>query len=73
LGRKTKIIAFPKSIVAVVARIGDFLPLPINTEKLQKLTENYEVSNAKIKSQLALVFPLSSRDGLIKTFKSFQK
>jgi nucleoside-diphosphate-sugar epimerase len=73
LGRKAKIIAFPKSIVAVVARIGDFLPLPINTEKLQKLTENYEVSNAKIKSQLALVFPLSSRDGLIKTFKSFQK
>lgn len=73
LGCKSKIIAFPKLIVALVARIGDFLPLPINTEKLQKLTENYEVSNAKIKAQLALVFPLSSRDGLIKTFKSFQK
>jgi nucleoside-diphosphate-sugar epimerase len=73
LGCKSKIIAFPKLIVALVARIGDFLPLPINTEKLQKLTENYEVSNAKIKSQLALIFPLSSRDGLIKTFKSFQK
>jgi nucleoside-diphosphate-sugar epimerase len=73
LGKKTRIMAFPKAIISLVAKIGDVLPIPINSEKLQKLTENYVVSNAKIKSELDLLFPLSSREGLVKTFKSFQK
>lgn len=72
LGKKAKIIALPKAIIHVVAQVGDILPLPINSEKLQKLTENYVVSTAKIKSALGISFPVSSRAGLLNTFNSFR-
>ena len=66
-----RIMYFPKSFVNFLARIGDFLPLVLNSEKLKKMTENYEVSNKKIKKVLQKKLPLSSKDGFIKTFKSF--
>lgn len=72
LGKKAKIIALPKAIIHVVAQVGDILPLPINSEKLQKLTENYVVSTAKIKSALGISLPVSSRAGLLNTFNSFR-
>lgn len=72
LGKKAKIMALPKAIIRVVAQVGDILPLPINSEKLQKLTENYVVSTAKIKSALGIAFPVSSRAGLLNTFNSFR-
>lgn len=72
-GTQAKIISVPKCIIQTIAKIGDVLPLPINSERLQKLTENYEVSNTKIKKALAIDLPLSSREGLLKTFQSFMK
>ena len=72
LGKKAKIMALPKAIIHVVAQVGDILPLPINSEKLQKLTENYVVSTAKIKSALGISLPVSSRSGLLNTFNSFR-
>ena len=33
------------SIVKTIARIGDLIPLPLNSERLKKLTESYVVSN----------------------------
>ena len=71
--KNAKIIAVPKFIIRAIARIGDLLPLPINTERLQKLTESYKVSNAKIKKALEIDLPFSSREGLLKTFQSFRK
>ena len=53
------------------ASIGDKLYLPLNTERLQKLTSSYVVSNAKIKAAIGKPLPVSSREGLLKTFKSF--
>jgi len=38
-----------KSFINKVDKIGDQLHLPLNTERLHKLTESYVVSNAKIK------------------------
>ncbi len=73
LQRKVYIWSFPKSVIKLVARVGDFLPLPINSNTLQKLTENYRVSNAKIKADLHVELPVSSRAGLVKTFLSFHK
>lgn len=73
LGKKPQIWNIKKSIIGSFAKIGDVLPLPINTERLQKLTENYVVSNHKIKSELGIDLPLSSKDGLLKTFESFKK
>lgn len=69
-GRKVKIINFSKSFIIAIARAGDFLKLPINSERLRKLTESYEVSNLKIKLALGKQLPISSKDGLILTFNS---
>lgn len=72
LGRRARILKVPKSLIQLIARIGDFLKLPINSERLQKLTESYVVSNQKIKNALGKPFPVSSREGLKKTFESFK-
>jgi nucleoside-diphosphate-sugar epimerase len=69
--RKTNIWKITKGLIESIASIGDKLYLPFNTERLQKLTSSYEVSNSKIKTALGKPFPVSSRDGLLKTFKSF--
>lgn len=63
----------PRALINIVAKIGDLLHLPLNTFRLDKLTENYVVSNAKIKSALGISsMPVDARDGLIRTIKSFQ-
>lgn len=63
----------PKFIINFIAKIGDYLPLPLNTERVMKMTENYVVSNQKIKSALGKNLPVSSKDGLRKTIESFNK
>mgnify|MGYP003135496214 CR=1 FL=1 len=60
--------------IAVAAKAGDKLKLPLNSERLQKLTDNYQVSNTKIKKALGIKnLPLSAEEGLKKTFESFKK
>jgi nucleoside-diphosphate-sugar epimerase len=71
LHKPTKIINFPKLFVSFIAKIGDFFPIPINSERLLKLTENYEVSNLKIKKAIQKKLPLSSIEGIKKTITSF--
>jgi nucleoside-diphosphate-sugar epimerase len=70
-GSKAKSLCLSKSFIIALARIGDYLKLPINTERLKKLTESYVVSNVKIKAALGKKLPVSSKDGLIRTFQSF--
>jgi hypothetical protein len=49
------------------------LHLPLNTERLQKLTVNYVVSNAKLKQALDITkMPVRAEDGLRKTVGSFK-
>lgn len=72
LGQKTKLWAIPPPIVKLIAKIGDYLPFPLNSERLKKLTESYLVSNIKIKKDLEITnLPISSKDGLTKTLRSF--
>ena len=73
LGNKATILNTPKFIIKSIAKIGDVLPLPINSERLQKLTENYVVSNSKIKKMLQIELPFTAIDGLFQTFQSFKK
>jgi nucleoside-diphosphate-sugar epimerase len=68
---KPKIWQFSKSLIERFAKIGDNLHLPINKERLDKLTSSYIVNNEMIKHAIGKPFPVSSRDGLLKTFKSF--
>ena len=71
--KKILILKIPKFIINFIAKIGDYLPLPLNTERVTKMTENYVVSNQKIKNALGKNLPISSEDGLRKTIESFEK
>jgi nucleoside-diphosphate-sugar epimerase len=73
LGKKSRIWHFSKSIIELAAKAGMVLHLPLNTERLQKLTENYVVSNNKIKKALAITqMPVQAGKGLERTLKSFE-
>ncbi|WP_170311710.1 NAD-dependent epimerase/dehydratase family protein [Pedobacter nototheniae] len=73
IDKPAKIWAIPDGFLRTLAKVGDILKLPLNTERLNKLTENYVVSNKKIKTVLDISLPLSAKDGLIITAKSFTK
>lgn len=67
-------LSIPKSIINALAKVGDVLPLPLNTKRLKKMTSNLVVSNQKIKSGLAIeALPITAEEGLKKTIKSFTK
>ena len=70
-GNKAKILNMSQNLIKLLARMGDFLKLPLDSERLQKLTESYVVSNSKIIKALGKPLPVSSKDGLMRTFKSF--
>ena len=72
LDRKSRILNIPASWIKKIAQLGDYLSLPLNTELLQKLTENYVVSNHKIIEAIGKALPVSSEEGLLKTFQSFR-
>jgi nucleoside-diphosphate-sugar epimerase len=69
--RKAKIWKISKGLILLVTKIGNLFRLPLNKERLQKLTDSYVVSNQKIKSAVGKPLPVSSKEGLLKTFKSF--
>ena len=71
INKPSKIVSIPKFVVNLFAKIGDFLPLPINSERVQKLVENYAVSNNKIKNAIKKELPLTSKQGIVKTISSF--
>jgi len=67
-------IAIPKVLINVIAKCGDLIKLPLNSETIQKLTENYRVSNKKIKLAIGIdKLPYSAQQGLEKTIKSFKR
>jgi len=73
LGKKAHIWKLPKGVMIGVAKIGGALHLPLNSDRLQKLTENYVSSNEKIKKALGVAkMPVDARTGLQATLKSFK-
>jgi nucleoside-diphosphate-sugar epimerase len=70
--RKPRIWNISKRLIGHAAKIGNILKLPLNQERLQKLTDSYIVSNKKLISAIGKPLPVSSREGLLKTFQSFQ-
>ena len=72
VGLKPNIWKLNVSLVKFIALVGDKVHLPLNTERLKKLTESYTVSNQKIKNALNInQLPTSSEEGLMTTIKSF--
>ncbi len=71
--KKPRMWNLSKSLMDGLAKVGDKIKLPLNTERLNKLTENYVVSNAKIKSALGIAYlPTTAQEGIIKTINSFK-
>lgn len=72
MGKKAHIWRINRKLMEGIAEIGTVLHLPLNRERLGKLTENYVVSNAKIKKALGIEqMPVRAKEGLIKTVHSF--
>ena len=74
LGKKAHIWKLSKGFMTKMAKVCGKLHLPLDEERLRKLTENYISSNAKIKSALGIeTLPVAARDGLMKTLNSFKE
>ncbi len=74
LGKKAHIWKLPKGLMNGVARVGGWLHLPLDPERLRKLTENYISSNTKIKKALGVErMPVEAREGLKKTLDAFKE
>jgi nucleoside-diphosphate-sugar epimerase len=70
--RSPKLWKINPRLIRSLAKLGDLLKLPLTTERLNKLTENYIVDNTKIRHAMGKELPVHAKDGIIKTIKSFQ-
>jgi len=71
MGRETHLWRIPKVLMKGFAKAGDILRLPLNTERLGKLTDSYVVDNSKIKMALGIIeLPVKAQFGLNATINS---
>lgn len=70
--KRPRIWNINKKLIHKVAKLGDMIYFPLNSERLKKLTESYVVSNKKIKKALGIEkLPVTAEEGMKKTLKSF--
>ena len=69
--KKPLILKIPKIIILFLAKIGDFVPFPLNSNRLKKLTNSYLVSNKKILKAINKKLPENSKSGLLNVFEKF--
>jgi nucleoside-diphosphate-sugar epimerase len=69
--RNSRIWHISKKLINLIAKLGDNFSLPLNTERLAKLTQNYIVSNHKLIKAIDMELPVNSKEGMIKTLNSF--
>ena len=73
LGKKAHIWNISRGVIKFVAKTGDLVGLPINSERLKKLTESYVVSNQKLKNALGIKkVPYTAMDGMKLTLESIK-
>ena len=72
VGKKVVFWNLPKGLGRLLANLGDVLPLPLNSERLEKLTENAVVNASPLLKALGIKsLPLPTLAGFKKTFESF--
>lgn len=69
--KANRILSISPRLISGMAQIGDFLHLPLNSERLQKLTESYVVSNVKLVAAIGKPLPVGAKEGLLKTMEGF--
>lgn len=68
-GRKARLWRIPKSIVKAIAKVGDVMPLPLDTSRLEKLTRDLVVDNTAIKQALGITtLPVATDEAFRRTF-----
>lgn len=73
-GRKANLWRIPKGLMRFAAKIGDILHLPLNTERIEKLTEDSFVDNSKLRSALGWTqMPIRAEDGMRDTLRYFRQ
>ena len=71
-GKRAKLWRLPKGLMKFAAMVGDALHLPLNTERLGKLTEDNIVDNTAIKTALGWAkMPIRAEEGLRTTLRHF--
>lgn len=70
-GRKVKIWYVHPKIIKFLAKVGNKIPLPLNDYRYNKLTEDFIVSNKKIKKAIGKPLPVSAEEGIQRTLESF--
>lgn len=72
-GKNSRLWKISSNAISGIAKLGDKVKFPFNSERLRKLTESYIVSNQKIKNALGIkTLPLSAKEGLKKTIESYK-
>jgi nucleoside-diphosphate-sugar epimerase len=74
LNKKPVILNIPKFFIKFIGLLGDIISfIPLNSERIEKLTENYRVSNEKIKTAIGIhKMPIDAFLGMKTTIKSFE-
>lgn len=72
MNKKPRIWRLPAGLMKIVAKLGDQFRLSLNSDRLDKLTENYVVSNRKLVLAMGRSLPLTSKEGLRFTFEHFK-
>jgi nucleoside-diphosphate-sugar epimerase len=71
LDRDVKIWRFTQDWVRLLASFGDRFKLPLNSERLHKLTSGYVVSNEKLLRALGKPLPINAQIGMMHTLTNF--
>lgn len=73
-GKKVLDLSLPTFVIKGIAKMGDIIPIPLNTKRLKKMTADLLVSNLKIKRTLKIEkLPVTASEGLEKTIRSFNQ
>ena len=71
LDRDVNIWSFNQDWVRLLASLGDRFKLPLNSERLHKLTSGYVVSNEKLLNAMGKPLPMNAQNGMIHTLTDF--
>jgi nucleoside-diphosphate-sugar epimerase len=71
INKKIIKLRIPQILIKLIFKLFDIFHFPIGSEHLNKLVENYQVSNTKIKKELGIDLPMTTTKGLEITIHSF--